>query len=68
MKATKENIKALKELGFKESKKGQYTYMDINATTFQEYLSFFYCGKSFPIISKVESIEKIIKGIYEYKF
>jgi len=68
MEATKENIEALKELGFKESKKGQYVYMDIKVTTFQDYLSFFYCGKSLPIISKVESIKKIIQGIYEYKF
>lgn len=42
--------------------------MDIRATTFHDYISFKYEGKSLPIISEIKSIEKIIQGIYEYKF
>jgi len=68
MKATKENIESLKELGFKEIKKGTYVFMDVKAIVSDVYLSFYYLGKSFPIISKIESVEKIIQGIYEYKF
>lgn len=42
--------------------------MDIKAIIYGEYITFKYCGKELPIIDKIESIEKIIQGIYEYKF
>lgn len=67
---TKENVEGLKRIGFKEINSKKLTYEDIVAymPLEAEYISFKYEGKQFPIINKVESIEKIIKGIYEYKF
>lgn len=67
---TKENIEGLKQIGFKEVNSKKLIYEDIVAymPLEGEYISFKYNGKQFPIIDKVESIEMIIKGIYEYKF
>lgn len=68
MEATKENIDGLKKLGFKENKKGQYFYMDLKCNEFKGHLFFKYDSKDLPLIQEVESIDKIIQGIYEYKF
>jgi len=67
---TKENIEGLKQIGFKEVNSKRLIYEDIVAymPLEGEYISFKYYGKQFPIIGKVESIEMVIKGIYEYKF
>ena len=67
MTATAENIEALKELGFNEFKKGKFIYMDLRAYIFQDYIFFKYDGRDLPLIDKIESIKKIIEGIYEYK-
>lgn len=70
MEANKENIEKLKGLGFKENNSKKLVYKDITANMLLEgeYISFKYDGKSLPMIQKVESIKKIIEGIYEYKF
>ena len=70
MKNTKENIEQLKQIGFKEVNTKKLIYEDILAYMPLEggYIDFKYDGKRLPIISKVESVEMIIKGIYEYKF
>lgn len=68
MLVTNQNIKSLIDLGFKEIKKETYAYIDIKTTIYGAYITFKYCGKELPIIDKIESIEKIIQGIYEYKF
>ena len=70
MKATKENIEGLLQLGFKEVNKKKYIYEDLVAyiPLQGEYLSFKYGKEKLPIINTIASIKKLIEGIYEYKF
>jgi hypothetical protein len=53
MEATKENIEELKKLGFRETRKNKFVYMDVTATSWEGYLSFKYSGKDIPIINKL---------------
>lgn len=67
--ASVENIEQLKQIGFKEVKEGKiYKFRDVVAKESGGYLSFYYDSKSIPIINKIESVKKIIEGIYEYMF
>ena len=68
MEASRHNIDDLKKIGFQYFKKETFIFMDIKAKISGGYLFFSYKEKSLPIIQKIDSVKKIIEGIYEHMF
>lgn len=62
---TKLELNHLIELGFTKRKGSHhYFYKDISAKHFGDYFFFRYCGKDLPTSSNLESLKKLIEGIY----
>lgn len=59
-----EKLSQLEEIGFNRVNSKTYTYKDIKATIYHDYIFFKYSGKEIPVIDEVENMKHLIKGLY----